>query len=226
MAIGIILMFIGVIAVSVSYSFVERLEDEIVKAHGSVYWVPHRTLPSDSEWRVTASGTFNEGEVLSVEVLPNNSRIGWGGIFARSLSPKAVNVTVIGPSGTALFKIFFIGRAEEMIAGIIPVGLYNYTLVQGSEDIEVRIDESTNAPREAGGLVKKAGTYIIEVAPCPAAWAMIPPEDVILYCQTYGRVYPYYNFRFIGIALLMCGFFVALYGFRCKRKVRLVRRKL
>jgi hypothetical protein len=224
-AIGIILMFIGVIAVSASYNYIERLENETVKAYGSIYWVPHRTLPGKEEWRATVSGDFDVGEVLSVVVMPNNSQSGWGGIFLRSSAPKEVNVTITGPNGTALFKIFFVGHSEEAVADIIPVGLYNYTLVQGSEDIDVRVDKSTNAPQEAGGLVKKAGTYIVEVAPCPAAWAMSPPEDVILYGQTYVKVYLYPNFLPISIALLVCGVLVGFYGYGCRRKVKLVRRK-
>ena len=203
---GLIFLFVGVVTALISDISSQLYKGEEVRAQADIYWIPHRVISGAQEWRARLSAEFKVGEVMSVVVEPNISRIGWGNVFLRSRNPKPVIINITGPSGkVASFKVFLIGYPEEASPeGIIPVGVFNYTLVQGSGDIEVRFNRRTNTPEEAGGIVKRNGVFTAIVEP-PAVWALIPPGDVIMYALHYVKTYPYRILLPVGGILLFSG---------------------
>jgi len=215
---GLILLFTGTIVAACFRVSSKVLVGEELRGTAEIYWVPHRKLSGRYEWRARVNVTFNGGEIISVVVSPNSSNLGWGNIFMRSQSPKSVNVTIRREGGgTALFKIFFSGEVSQ--TGDIGVVIYNYTLVQGSDDIEVRFKEGFKSLEEAGGVVKRGGIFIVEVAPNPDQWAMIPPEDVSVYNLKYREAQPYWFLLPFGLVLDVFGF-LAIYCSRHKKRLK------
>lgn len=216
---GLILLFTGTIVAACFRVSSKVFAGEELRGTAEIYWVPHRRLSGRYEWRARVNVTFNAGEIISVVVSPNSSNIGWGNIFIRSQSPKSVNVTIGREGGgTALFKIFFSGEVSQETGDIV-VGVYNYTLVQCSDDIEVRFKEGFRSLEEAGGVVKRGGIFIVEVAPNPEQWAMIPPDDVSVYNLKYREAQPYWFLLPFGLVLDVFGF-LAIYYSRRKKRLR------
>lgn len=215
---GLVLLFIGTTLAPCFKISSKVIAGEELRGTAEIYWVPHRKLSGRYEWRARVDAIFDAGEIISVVVSPNSSRLGWGNIFIRSPSPKSVNVTIRREGGgTALFKIFFSGEVSQETGDVV-VGVHNYTLVQGSDDIEVRFKEGFKSLEEAGGVVKRGGIFVVEVAPNPDQWAMVPPEDVSVYNLKYREVQPYWFLLPFGLILDVFGF-LAIYCSRRKRRL-------
>jgi len=227
LASGILLLFIGIILASSSNMPIETYRSETEMASIS------KEEMQGKEWQVSAF--FGEGAIMTVEVEPRTGEDGWWIIFVRADSrPMPLYVTIAGPSGgKTMFKVFFWAGPESVwgtsqsSTGEVPVEVYNYTLVQRSDDLEVRFQ--SGVPEE---VIKKSGNFTARVEPYAepgpynptnATWPSRPPDSITIYDKIYDVEYPYMILLPTGVVLGVCGVSMAVLGSRNKRKRRFKR---
>jgi len=197
-AFGIILMFAGVIVVSISTNPVERSERAIVAE-----------APVNNRWEVSAP--FNKGEKLSVEFTPPN--LDEVIVFDHTL--KLVVEISSSQAGKTVFEIEFKKIGDKTV-------LSNITLVSKDDGLKV-----SDPPIEVGGIVPFTDNYLANITTRKNARYTSPgkgeywvPENLRLVKEVAYKEYPYLFVLPIGILLIAVGGSLSLWGSRRSSKYK------
>jgi len=203
-ALGIILLFAGVIVTSASAIPTEKSERSTVA-----------TAPRN-EWEI--SGRLNEGNKLSVEFNPPD--------LDELLVPEPtlkLLVEVTDPhGGKTVFEMEFkTGFGGNTV-------LNNITLVSKEDGLTV-----SNPPTEVGGIVPCTGDYLANITTRKTARYITPreeefwaPSNLRLVKEVVHKEYPYLFVLPIGVMLMVVGGSLLFWGVRSsKRKLRLRKKK-
>ena len=218
---GMLFLLIGIIVASSFNMAVERF-----KGREEAASIVKEDMEGKNWTEWTVSANFERGKVMVVEIEPRTGLGGWWIHFARVSSPRPYNVTITGPSRRKAIFRFFFGRADllpgwDMPRDIpmkeIPLTIYNITLLQKSDDLEVRFEY--NFPKEVGGVVKQSGDFTVGVEPY-VPWRNFPPDAITLYEEIYEVERPYGFLLPIGVVLNVFGVLMALRGAGSKRRKR------
>ncbi len=210
--IGFVILFSGIIVASSSNLSYQKSRIE---------WTDVATSEENS-WNF--SRTFNDGELIGVEVFPG---VGWEN---NLLAPDAavpfpyrpVWVNITNPFGET--SEFFCDFARP--SGQPAVFLYNVTITESNGLLvgaNASLKEEMRARARVMGITMLAGEHTAIVVGTPS-----PPSAIIW--QIGERIawteYPYTNLLYVGIAIIITGAFSLFFGFRkAKKKPRAKRVK-
>lgn len=188
LALGIILLFVGIILASYSRYPIEK-------------WKERSCNRAEQQWE--ASENLSKSERIIVAVVPSEGWTEW----AYEIHPHGfkVNVSIIieDPLGEeAEFIIFYEppppGYKQDH-PGPLPIFLSNppFKLVKtGSLIVEEPL-------QFVGGIVTRNGTYRVKVI--PTWWTWGPPKYIEIHVEILEKVNPYAYFLSIGVCLCFLG---------------------
>ena len=193
LAFGIILVFAGVIVVSAS-----NTPEEKMPQISTIASAEHR-------WEV-GPGRFKENEKLIVDFTPPNPEYDLIPDY-----PVRIVVEVTGPEGG---KTVFAVEFKEGFGGKLAPP--KYTVVSNNDCLTV-----SDSLQDVCGIVHYTGDYFANVTTRRlGTWG--PPKALFLKLEVVEMEYPFLFVQPIGIALIVVGGFLSVWGaISSKRKLRL-----
>jgi len=203
-ALGIIIVFAGVIAVSASTMRTEKSERFTVA-----------TAPLNS-WEV--SGRFDEGDILSVEFNPPDLNE----LLVPEPTLKLLVEVTDSQGGKTVFELEFKqGSSGNTV-------LYNVTVVSKEDGLTV-----SDPPTEVGGVVSYTDDYLANITTRKMARYIVrreeeywSPRNLALVKEMVYKEYPYLLVLLIGVVLVVVGVSLLFLGLRrSKQKLWSLKKK-
>lgn len=209
MVFGIILIFVGVIFLSLSntYELVHRASEVASKQNAD-----------------EVSAIFSAGENISIGFSPGDDWSPKGGLIEDGGVLLTLNVTLISPdNGKTIFMLYFNASQEPPPSPDLPWPIYlsRVDVLLVDED-SFRVNQPLT-PEWIGGVVKQDGTFTVKSDRHPLL--NTPPRYLALRRVVVEKRYPFSNLLPIGFLLGIFGIVSSLWSLkfgkrRTKRKLR------